>query len=519
MARTESSLNCIGFTQQFQAQYWQWSGADSTVLEDVRQRRQEIKAMADIILRRLTDAGMQVAEMYVIRHDKDMEEAWVEAEQKTKQTPKADHIHGLVKFVQGKGGTLNDIASAIGLQTQYVEKAGKGKYAYDNMLAYLIHIKYTDKHQYDPSEVYTAAGRDYKSYSAERMEAWIKGRATVQRKCAVEGIDSLEEKILSGEITKNQILLTDELYAVYARGRARCDEAFATYAERKAALTMRALDDGEFKLTVFFIYGAPGAGKTSIVAKRLVNMVIQWAHDERGERWTQYKTAATNAMDDYDGSEIILMDDVRGGTMCAEDWLHLLDAHNITSASARYHNKTPAPRLLIITSTKDPVEFFYFCKQAGGGDRSEMVDQFLRRIQSLVTVTRTEDRNRPLVSVADSYRGEPRMYHIDGGHSANLCYNFTPTKQMPNEEALKVMLGKVVFNQLPQEERDYVDLMLLLDGEIPEEILKELAEMPEPDCDDCGTDVTAVKSQCNLEYIKKEPFSGMNLFDYYYHNN
>ncbi len=47
-----------------------------------------------------------------------------------------------VKFKDKESGlTYTKIAEAIGLAPQYVEKAKPGRFAFDNMLAYLIHAK------------------------------------------------------------------------------------------------------------------------------------------------------------------------------------------------------------------------------------------------------------------------------------------------------------------------------------------------------------------------------------------
>ena len=95
------------------------------------------------------------------------------------------------------------------------------------------------------------------------------------------------------------------------------------------------------------------------------------------------------------------MDDVRGSALSASDWLKLLDPYNASPASARYKNKTPACRAIVITSTKDPVEFFYYCKQMGGGDRSEALDQFMRRIQMLTHVIKADDFSEARVRLGE----------------------------------------------------------------------------------------------------------------------
>ncbi|MGO4971704.1 hypothetical protein ACTQ56_06865 [[Clostridium] aminophilum] len=153
---------------------------------------------------------------------------------------KARHFHAAVKFALDKetgkvmDGTLAQIASAIGVEPQYVEKAEKGRYAWDNMLSYLIHIKYADKEPYSPDEVYSAGITvngvpKYKSYLEiyrERKKAWEDGKAKVSAKQANMNVELLEEKILTGEVKRSQVLLTDALFNIYARNKRRIDDAF-----------------------------------------------------------------------------------------------------------------------------------------------------------------------------------------------------------------------------------------------------------------------------------------------------
>ncbi|MBD4638288.1 plasmid replication-like protein, partial [Xanthomonas citri pv. citri] len=92
-------------------------------------------------------------------------------------------LHAVIKFAsRAKSAPLDRLAFGIGVEPQYVEKPGRGRYAFDNMLSYLTHVKYADKHQYAPSEVATVRGPDYLGIDAQRRETWLKGRAHVKKK-------------------------------------------------------------------------------------------------------------------------------------------------------------------------------------------------------------------------------------------------------------------------------------------------------------------------------------------------
>lgn len=398
MARKEANLTAFMLVQQLDPDFYDWSPEEKEAVES-----KDVRVITNIIGQRLYDAGMVVAEMHCIVHDKDMREVWDNAASNYVIESKPEHIHCLVKFWKDDknkvhGGTLAKISTALGVEPQYIEKPSAGKYAYDNMLAYLTHVKYADKAQYKPEEVMsTGCMKDgkklyktYMEYYEERKKDWLEGRAKVKAQQARVNIDILEERILTGEVCRNQILLTDELYDIYARYKRRCDDALDTYAQRKIAKTIQAMENGEFKVSVFFITGASHSGK-SVFTDNLVKRIQSDAKARFGEDWTVCQVASSNPFDEYMGEEILVMDDLRGLSLTASDWLKLLDPDRISYGSARYRNKKMACRTIVINSEKDVLEFFYYMKNSGGGDRGEALDQFYRRIIARVKVYRVPD--------------------------------------------------------------------------------------------------------------------------------
>lgn len=445
MARKENDLTCFALTQQLEHEHWAWGAAQPQPLDDAKAGN--VGPLLGQVVTRLQAAGMVVAEAHAIIHDQDDREVWSESECALVIERKALHVHMAVKFEAKKGGTLDKIAEAVGLAPQYIEKAGKGRYGWDNLMSYLVHAKDEDKHQYSPDAVQsyvTNGAKPYKAYAMEHKADWEKGRAAKTRAKAEASIDDLEAKILEGQVTKSQIILTDQYYSIYARYKRRCDDAFEIYGERRAYKTIQALQDGDFKLTVFFITGQAGAGKTRF-SKRFVDAIADYSAKGGGDRWRICQTAATNPLDDYTGEEILFMDDVRGGSLSASDWLKLLDPYNISPGSARYHNKVPACRCIVITSSKEPLEFFYYAKQIGG-DRSEALDQFMRRIQSTVRVIHADEFTE--YRIADSQRTEPRMVPAPGnaGIMVRLSYGFGEEQRMDEAAALAYLIGKVDEN-------------------------------------------------------------------------
>lgn len=341
------------------------------------------------LVAQLEGGGCTVAEAYGIVHDKDEREVWNDQRQALVIEPKPPHIHTVIKFAgRAQSAPIDQLARLLGIEAQYVEKPGRGGHAYDNMLAYLTHAKYADKHQYDPSEVATVRGPEYLGVDAVRRETWLKGRAHVKKKRVIEDFEAFRELVLQGEVTRDQIMLTDEYFDIYSRRSREIDEALSAYGQRRAYRAAAKLRAGEFSTQVVFVYGPAGVGKTQF-ANCFISEAITFA-SQHGERWQVYRAATANPLDDWQGEEVMLLDDLRASAMDANDWLLLLDPHNASPAKARYRNKGEvAPRLIVITATIEPVEFFYYARKKGEVD--EALDQFIRRLASIIRVFRADD--------------------------------------------------------------------------------------------------------------------------------
>ena len=392
VAKQENNPTSIGLTQYLDPSYWTWAAEDPNGAALLQQGAEAILAY---VVQRLEATGCEVVEAYGIVHDKDEREVWSDTERALVIEPKPDHLHAVIKFAsRAKSAPLDRLAFGIGVEPQYVEKPGRGRYAYDNMLSYLTHVKYADKHQYAPSEVATVRGPDYLGIDAQRRETWLKGRAHVKKKVVAENFEDMRERVLQGEFTRDQIMLTDELFDIYSRHQREIDDALSAYDQRRAYRAAAKLRAGEFSTHVVFVHGDAGIGKTRFATDFITEAIN--AANAHGERWQVYRAATGNPLDDWRGEEVLLLDDLRASAMDANDWLLLLDPYNASPAKARYKNKGEvAPRLIVITATIEPVEFFYYARQKGNVD--EALDQFIRRLASVVKVYRADDINRYLV--------------------------------------------------------------------------------------------------------------------------
>ena len=380
--KSEKSMTVMGLTQYLDPEFWPgWNDQERGLLAG------PANIVGGRVVQRLEAAGCVVQDAYAIIHDRDQREAWDELRQRVVTELKPRHIHMVVRFAKDGGKTLPELAPLVGVEPQYIERPGRGRWGYDNMLSYLTHIKYEDKHQYAPTDVATIRGEDYQGVHALRQEAWLKGRASVKRKAADELFEELWEKAFNGEIVKEQIDLNDDYRRCYALNRVKIDDALNSYADKRARVAADKLRRGEFSTAIYFVTGSSGSGKTYMALDMAYAFVEQAG--AMGERWGVYTAATNNPLDNWAGEEVILLNDLRADAMTATEWLLLLDPNSSSPASARYKNKlNVAPRVIIVTAVLHPYEFFARVKNKGG--EGEVIDQFIRRLGSIVHVIETD---------------------------------------------------------------------------------------------------------------------------------
>ena len=429
--KKEALLTSVSITQYFDPKYWK-NGWNEELIKSAN-----IEKILEEIVKRVSDVAT-VFEAYAIKHDKDTSLVFDSVTSSITSKLKEPHIHALLKFE--KGATLTDLAVKIGLEPQYLEKAKSGRYGYDNLLAYLIHAKDKDKYQYSPDEVITLTGKNYLEVYHERHVSWLKGKAKKEVKQTYKDIDLLIDNILNENITKQEILLNKKYHTLYTVHRVRINDAIRTVGEIKSAKVKYELEHKEFKKTVIFIYGKSGLGKSTF-AKELTKDIVQLAK-LNGQKWQSVLTAGTNMFDEVNGEEILLLDDVRGDSLTASDWLKVLDPYSISPVSARYQNKTAASKVIIITSSKHPLTFFYHTK----GNFQEDLSQYVRRIEQLVTVKGTSDELIFAESHPERFSNNRRRIP-EVGHEVYLSYDFTSDNEMKSkEELLSMLVSKIGLN-------------------------------------------------------------------------
>ncbi|MFR2688476.1 MAG: AAA family ATPase, partial [Enterococcus faecium] len=217
------------------------------------------------------------------------------------------------------------------------------------------------------------------------------------------------------------------------------NDAFDTAGESKSYQTIADLDAGNFKKTTLFIMAESGAGKT-VLSKKIISILQSVALKKMEQRWDYCLTASNNAFDEYNGQDIIFLDDIRGDSLSVSDWLKLLDPYTISPISARYHNKMGSAKAIIITSTKTPSEFFSIAK----GNFHEDLGQFFRRIDLLINIEDdkfhlSKSEKAPPASTQFPYVIKPpsHYFHFDGTYHKNKALDMVTKTVIRNMQLNK----------------------------------------------------------------------------------
>lgn len=427
MANKNEKLSMCMITQYYQSEYWDSGKWEKKVIDNA-----DLYKITGSIAEYLQKAGGQVEAVYGITHDRDTREIWDHKLDDYVVELKPKHGHFVVKFKDRDSGlSIKAIAEALGIGPQYVEKAGRGRYAFGNMMAYLIHIKDADKFQYAPNDVVSVMANkdvpDYQQVYSENKKKWEQGRATksTEKAMSSEMVDALYWRVINGEVTFQEIQLTDDYYRIYAQNITKFDKGFEAYRNRRMAIAADRMNRGELRTKVLYIQGQARSGKSRF-AKELAHAFVNVAK-QQGKRWEWGAGGAVNPTEQYTGQEVFVMNDLREHSMRPEDWLRLLDPENAEAIYGRYKSKVVCPEWIIITCHMDVYDFFNSVRDQS--KHFEPLDQFIGRLMARVVVLGHDDvRMYPKIEYDKemymSRDNKPVTYN-DGYQAEKLRFGFT----------------------------------------------------------------------------------------------
>lgn len=272
----------------------------------------------------------------IITHDKDI---------KDNGSLKAPHFHAILTFSDTT--TFGAIAKALHTEPQYINKI---KSTTKTAQLYLVHRNNPEKAQYDPAAV--RANFDY----AQMCE----GIAPMVRR------EHIAQKIATGEIKQynlHQYISADE----YARNALYYDRCFKYRQSTQKGV--------ERNMQTIFVFGKSGQGKSTYATHVAIDKGYHYYIASGGK----------NPLDNYQGEECIILDDIRGMNWNYADLLKLTDPHIDSLVGCRYYNKSIAEcKLLIITTIKSPMEFYRTLDK----EIDDPAEQFYRRFPVAINVTK-----------------------------------------------------------------------------------------------------------------------------------
>lgn len=277
--------------------------------------------------------------LYIL-HDKDTKEDG---------TPKSPHYHTYLHFLTPQKSDY--ISKWFGIGENFISKI-KGRFG--DAVEYAQHKNAPDKFQYPDSAV--KANFDFVKVQEQNEK----------EKEKKSNISDIIERIDTGEIKPYNI--TDYVsMSDYVKYGKQIKTALEYRLKRLEREVNRIMD-------VVYIYGASGTGKTTY-AKMM-------AQEQGFEIFTS--SGSNDPFDGYRGQECVILDDLRGSVFPLADLLKILDNNTASTVKARYKNISLECRLLIITTTKTPNEFYKQVFESNG----EEYKQFQRRCGQVAKMTK-----------------------------------------------------------------------------------------------------------------------------------
>ncbi len=311
-------------------------------------------------LEKIINTHRTIKEWAYIIHDKDY---------KSNGTPKEPHIHLYLNFGQSNAN-FKTVAKWFKDEEQYVSKV-KGRKS--DILLYLTHQNAPDKYQYSIEDIKSNIDIEQAIDDDQKNHSLIENiKQTVT--------DFMQEKTTYAQAQKRlqdiKKLCDDE--KVTAKWLSAFDMVQKIWKQQCIMSTK-----GKRDMQIIFIYGDSGSGK-STYAELYAKMLCE----KKGYRDFARSSASNDILQDYMGEDILILDDYRdvdemtGKSENLSDTLKMLDPHYASSSKSRYTNKTFRGKLVIITSTKDPLRWFEGTK--------EQRWQFFRRISMLIEIDKDQ---------------------------------------------------------------------------------------------------------------------------------
>ena len=133
--------------------------------------------------------------------------------------------------------------------------------------------------------------------------------------------------------------------------------------------------------------------------------------------------SSRDPLQDYNGQDALILDDLRPTVFPLSDLLKILDNHTSSSASARYHDRWLEVKLIIVTTVLSIDDFFYAVPA-----NDEPIQQLKRRCQTMIRITKTD-------LLIYSFNSNSQDYILIGSGKNPVADMYNTKDAMPNADS------------------------------------------------------------------------------------
>lgn len=301
------------------------------------------------------------------------------------------HIHIAIRFKDSTDTKY--VAQWFGVGENFVNKV-KGRWS--DMVSYLTHLNAPEKFQYDDNEVVA---------NFDIVAARIDKNARLN-----EILDGIDKGVIRNYNITDYVTVNE--FNDYKRAM---DNAFEYRMKKLKKESGREME-------CVYITGGTGTGKTTFAKIFCQNHNMSYC----------ISGSSNDALQDYDGQDVLILDDLRDSSFTVSDLLKMLDNNTGSSVKSRYRNKWLECRMIIITSIKDIDEWYKGVQESD----TEPIKQLKRRIGTKILMT----QENVLYYVYD----EENDKYIAGGKQPNpMSTKFIKMKNEEKLEKLESMFGEM----------------------------------------------------------------------------
>ena len=282
------------------------------------------------IIKRLTER-LKPEKIAGIIHDKDIND---------KGEPIEKHVHVVLQFQNAR--SLENLARL--LKEPQVSAFQKWHGNVNNAYSYLIHQTSNAQEKYSYSVEEVKANFDY----PRLIKSISKKTSKASKQRDNEIIKQLLDRLGTGELTREEVI-SNLTGSQFAKAKKNIQDVHEQVQADKAKIWLEKRKEKGEPITVIWIYGQAGTGKTLLAKKYAIT-----------KKQDYFITGSSkDSFQHYQGEHIVILDELRPKTFPYDDLLKMLDPFGENpKAPSRFFDKSLMVDVFIITSPYNPKQFY-----------------------------------------------------------------------------------------------------------------------------------------------------------------